>query len=221
MPRTKLLTARALHRTRPASPSSGAGPSVPPSVPQPSAWDDISHLMAAGDPLGRALLGDDPALGPAGDPVPRCIGRRRPGRTPAAFLLIEPAEPLMIRHPATGRTDDLQVELLLLRGFRRFLPGAAIPAAPPGWALSGCRSGLALRDHAGNVWAHVPVRPHLPWRDAAAQDGRVFVLFGPWLGVRTPCGVREAQYGPAQRAAELRAARIRGHVAAAAVAWRP
>lgn len=204
MPRTNLLIAHPHHRVRRPARSAAA-------VGVPAGWDDISTLVADGDPRGRALLGDEPDLGLTG----AATGR------PAAFLLVEPAEPVLVRQPVTGRTDDLQVELLIVRGFRRFLPGAAVPAPASGWALDRSPAGLELRDRAGNVWARVPAAPSPQWCAAADRDGHVVVIYGAWVGVRTPSGVRDAQYGPAQRAAELRAARNRGQVAVAAVAWRP
>jgi hypothetical protein len=209
VPRTNLLIAHPHHRAR-RGPRDAAAVGVRAS-PQLSDWDDISGLVADGDLRGRALLGDEPDLG-----LPDEAARR-----PAAFLLIEPAEPLMVRQPVTGRTDDLQVELLILRGFRRFLPGAPLPAPSSGWTLHDRTASLELRDDAGHVWARVPASPSPQWRAAADRDRHVVVLYGAWLGVRTPYGVRDAQYGPAQRAGELRAAGTRGHVAAAAVRFRP
>ncbi|GAA1800344.1 hypothetical protein HC028_16940 [Planosporangium flavigriseum] len=198
MPRTNLLTAHPHHRVRRVHPDVAA--------PGLSDWDGISTLVADGDLRGRALLGDDPALGPAGGAH--------------AYLLIEVAEPLMVRQPLTGRIDELQVELLILRGFSRYLPGADVPAPSSRWVLDHRAAGLELRDAAGNLWARVPADPDPEWLAAAGRDGHVVVLYGAWLGVRTPSGVRDSQYGPAQRAAELRAARPRGHVAVAAVPWR-
>lgn len=222
MPRTNLLAAHPHHRIRPARDdvvATGIGAS-----PRLADWDDISHLVAAGDALGRALLGDDPALGHAGEPARRCVrprfrGDHETADLPAAFLLIEPVEPFMVRQAATGRTDDLQVELLILRGFRRFLPGTPLPAPNSGWTLTNPPAGLELRDSASNEWAQVRVNPSPRWLAAAGRDGHVVVLYGAWLGVRPPCGVRDTQYGPAQRAAELRAARAWGQVAVAVVPW--
>jgi hypothetical protein len=191
----------------------------------PAEYEAIREAVVAGDIEGRALLGADPALELADEPIRRCVrppARRdgEPAGRGAAFLLIEPAEPLMVRQPATGRTDDLRVELLILHGFRRFRPGTPLPAPNPGWRLHNLQTALALRDRAGNEWARVPASPSPRWFAAAGRAGRVVVLYGAWLGVRTPCGVRDIQYGPAQRAAELRAARMRGHVAVATVPWR-
>lgn len=226
MPRTNLLTAHPHHRVRRAPHDAGAGGDA---SPPRSDWGDISNLVADGDIRGRALLGDDPALGLAGEPARRCTGpasRRDDERVhrPRAFLLIEPAEPLMVKQPETGRTDDLHVELLILRGFSRFRPGTPMPAPSSGWTLNNTTAALELRDNAGNEWAQVrtsrsPRCPGPRWLAAADRDGHVVVLYGAWLGVRTPCGVRDSQYGPAQRAGELRAARARGHVAVAVVPW--
>jgi hypothetical protein len=191
-------------------------------VPATADWDGISNLVAAGDTVGRALFGGDAALG-LGDAAlglgDAALGLGAAGS--AAFLLVELAEPLMVRQPATGRVDDLHVELILLRGFRRFLPGTPVPTPTPGWTLDAAVTGLDLRDGAGNLWARVRARPEPRWLAAADRDRHIVVLYGPWLGVRTPYGVREDQYGAAQRSAELRAARLRGQVAVAAVPWRP
>jgi hypothetical protein len=64
-----------------------------------------------------------------------------------------------------------------------------------------------------------PLMAGARWLAAAEELGRVVVLHGAWLGVRAPRGVRDNQYGAAQRAAEVRAARAQGHVAAAMVPY--
>jgi hypothetical protein len=164
-------------------------------------WGAISQLVAGCDTAARALTGDDPALGFTG---------------PAAVLLLEPSEPLLATDPATGRAHDLQVELLVRRGFQRFLPGTPVPAPLPGWSVRVGPAGLELNDGAGNPWACPEIVPDPSW--LSHVDDRVLVLYGPLLGVRPPRGVPDAQYGPAQRAGELRGARTRGLVAAALIA---
>ncbi|GAA2592922.1 hypothetical protein GCM10010399_24450 [Dactylosporangium fulvum] len=182
-----------------------ATPTLPPPVPD---WSTIGHLMADSQTVGRALLADDPAL-----------GWTAAGVRPAAILLLEPAEPLMAVDPPTGRTFDLQVELLVRRGFGRFPLDAPVPAPLPGWTVQIGPVGLELLDAGGNVWSAAGVTPGPRWLSTVDECGYVQVLYGAWLGVRTPRGVRADQYGPARRAAELRAARMRGLVAAATVAW--
>jgi hypothetical protein len=191
-------------------------------------WESISQLIAAsGELAGRALLSDDPALGfdyhrrPLNGqcrPVPD-----RPGRPhgPLAVLLIEPADALMVWNPVTNRRRDLLAELLVQRGFHRFAMDMPIPGPRAGWTLEFRATALALRDRGANVWARPGVMPNEPWRVAAASHGYVLVLVGSCLGVRIPEGIPSGQYGPRQRAAELKQGRLCGLVVAAAVPWRP
>jgi len=168
-------------------------------------WDHIIDLVTDARHEGRAVLGDDPALDLGGTPLP--------------VLLVEPTETLMATDPGTGRTIELQVELIVMRGFSRFPTGAPAPARTPDWSLHSAPDGLELVD--GNaVWTQVAACPDAAWRSAAAAGGQVLVLYGALLGVHTPRGVPHDQYGPEQRAAELRAGRSLGLVAAATVAWR-
>src|SRR6266540_1008008 len=108
MPASRLLTGPV-----PASDQRTGAP------PRPD-WVAISRLMAGGGTAGRILPGDDPALG---------------FTAPVPVLLVEPFEPLMAADPETGRTCDLQVELLVRRGFARFPLGAAPPRPLAGWRL--------------------------------------------------------------------------------------
>ncbi|GAA1577699.1 hypothetical protein GCM10009827_119370 [Dactylosporangium maewongense] len=186
-----------------------AQPSVtPPCTPPGPDWTTISRLMAGCETAGRPLLADDPSLGWTVNNV-----------RPAAILLLEPAEPLMAVDPQTRRTFDLQVELLVRGGFGRFPLDASSPVTLPGWSVRLGPSGLELMDASGDVWAAPNVTPGPRWMSTVDDHGQVSVLYGAWLGVRAPRYVSAYQYGPAQRAAELRAARIRNLVAAATVCW--
>jgi hypothetical protein len=212
-------------RTLAAAPRRFAGPLAPPPFPAAAApdWTAISGLVAGGDTAGRALLAGDPALGrrppdlragPAGlrgDPAGL--------RGDPAVLLLEPAEPLMAADPASGRTYDLQVELLVRGGFGHFPLDAPAPAVPAGWRVRLGPAGLELVDGDANVWARPGTLPEPRWLSTVDEHGHVLVLYGAWLGVQAPRSVRADQYGPSQRAAELRDARMRGLVAAAMVAW--
>jgi hypothetical protein len=191
-------------------------------------WTSISQLIAAsGELVGRTLLSDDPALGfndhsrPLNDQglvATDSVGR--PHR-PLAVLLLEPADALMVWNPVTNQRRDLLAELLVQRGFHRFAVDMPMPGPQAGWRLDVEASQLALRDHNANVWARPVIMPDKPWLVAAAGHGYVLVLFGSCLGVRIPHGVRSGQYGPRQRAAELKQGRLCGLVVAAAVPWRP
>ena len=169
--------------------------------------DPVRLLLTGGVTPGRALLGDDPALGflaPAGLPV----------------LLLEPVETFMALDP-TGRDCELQTEVLVQQGFQRFEPGADPVGELSGWTVRQAVGQLQLRDGAGELWAYSYVRPGRRWLDAAADaHGRALVVYGTMIGVRAPRGVRAGQYAPAHRAAELQTARGRGLVAAAILTWR-
>lgn len=167
------------------------------------AWDQISRLFAGEVVAGLSLLGDDPMVG---------LTERRP------ILLLETSDTMLVRDPATDRTYELQVELLARQGFRRLTPETAVPEPLPGWTLRPRSGQLELTDQHGNPWVTADITPDGDWL-AAASEGQVVVLYGACLGVCPPGGVPLSQYGPPQRAAELRFARRQGFVAAATVAW--
>jgi hypothetical protein len=152
------------------------------------------------------VLGDDPALGlawPLGLPV----------------LLLEPVE-TFIAVDATGRTCELQAEVLVQQGFQRFGPDADTVLELPGWSVR--RTPTRLQVCAGSeLWAYTYVRPGRRWLDAAGVHGRVLVVFGALVGVRAPRGVPAVQYAAEHRARELATGRARGLVAAAVLDWSP
>jgi hypothetical protein len=162
-------------------------------------------LLSGGVTPGRAVLGDDPALGLA-----------EPSELPV--LLLEPVESFMALDPS-GYRRELQTELLVQRGFQRFGPGEHTIQPQPGWCLRRTPTRLALLDEAGETWLHTFVRPGRRWLAAAAEHGAVLVVYGTMVGVRAPRGVPAVQYAVAYRAAELQAARARGLVAAAVLPW--
>jgi hypothetical protein len=189
-----------------------------PTADQVPDWHRISRLVAGDDTVGRALLGDDPALGLAGAGAANAAGAGH--LRAAAFLLIEPVEPVLVREPDTGQVSDLNVDLLVQRGCRRLRPDAAVPP-PAGWSLCAGPAWFKLCDAAGQAWAYPAATAPNEWWLAADRLGYVVVLYGAWLGVRVPRGVPGDRFGPAQRAAELRAGRSRGLVAATTAVWRP
>jgi hypothetical protein len=166
-------------------------------------WTTVSELMAGGAVEARTLMSDDPAAGLGGTALP--------------VLLLECADPMMATDPDTGGLFELQTELLIRRGFDRFTLDAATPRPLTGWAVTPAPDGLELLDDGGSVWAYAETTPDPRWSTAAATTRQVLVLYGAWLGLRPPKAVRESQYGPSQRAAELRAGRSLRLVAAATV----
>jgi len=167
------------------------------------AWEEISRLLAGEVVDGLALSGDDPMVG---------LADHRP------ILLLETSDTMMLGDPVTSRRFELRVELLALCGFRRLTPEAGVPDPLDGWTLRRRGRRLELTDQHGNTWAVTITSVSQEWLAAAAR-GQVLVLYGTCLGVRAPRGVPDSQYGPPQRAAELRAGRHLGLVAAAAVTW--
>jgi hypothetical protein len=171
----------------------------------PPVWERIQRLFAEDAVAGQALPGDDPVA---------ALNQRLP------ILLIEPSDTLLVKDEATHRTYELQVELLTLRGFRRLTPDAGVPGLLSGWNLHRAAGALELRDPYRDLWARVDVTPDSRWL-ADASEGEVVVLYGACLGIRPPQGIPSWQYGPQARAAELRAGRRHGLVAAATVSWLP
>ena len=167
--------------------------------------DPGRQLLSGGVTPGRAVLGDDPALGFAVPPVP-------------PVLLLEPVETFMAVDPS-GRGCELQAELLIQQGFQRLGPGDDAVVGLPGWSVARTPTQVRLRDGDGELWAYSYVRPGRRWLDTAGAQGRVLVVFGALVGVRAPRGVPAVQYAAAHRAAELQAGRARGIVAAAVLAW--
>jgi hypothetical protein len=167
---------------------------------------DPGRLLLAGAVTpGRALLGDDPALGLVPPAIP-------------PVLLMEPVD-TFLAVDAAGRRRELRTELLVQQGFQRFGPDTGTVGELSGWTLSAFPGRMLLCDGTGEVWAHTDVRPSRAWRSAADAYERVLVVYGTFVGVRAPRGVPAAQYAPAHRAAELQTGRARGLVAAAVVTW--
>jgi hypothetical protein len=162
-------------------------------------------LLSGGVTPGRAVLGDDPALGLAQPPA-------------LPVLLLEPVETFMAVDP-TGRSCELQTELLVQQGFQRFGDAPVEPLR--GWTVRRTTSQMQMRDETGELWAHTYVRPGRRWLDTANAHGQVLVIYGTLVGVRAPRGVPAVQYAAAHRAAELHTGRARGLVAAAVLTWQP
>jgi hypothetical protein len=161
-------------------------------------------LLTASTTPGRALPGDDPALGLTPVPAP-------------PVLLLEPAETFLAVDPS-GTRRELQTEILVQQGFQRFGVDAGTVRGLAGWTLH-CTPGgeVLLRDGAGEVWVRSDARVGRSWYTTAQAYGQVLVVYGALVGVRAPRGVPAAQYAPARRAAELHAGRLQGLVAAALV----
>jgi hypothetical protein len=168
--------------------------------------DPERELLAVERTPGRAVSGDNPALGPeplAGYPV----------------LLLEPAEAFTVVDPASGRVREMQAEILVRQGFERLQPHGAEPGRLDGWTVNRAGGQLQVRDERGELWAYTSVRPGATWLAEAERLGAVLVVYGALVGVRAPRGVAAGHYGARQRAAELAAGRTRGFVAAARLDW--
>jgi hypothetical protein len=170
-----------------------------------SSLDPGRMLLSGGVTPGRAVLGDDPALGLAQPPAP-------------PVLLLEPVETFMAVDPL-GRSRELQTELLIQQGFQRYDEDTVQPL--PGWTVRRTASQLQVRDDHGELWAHTYVRPGRRWLETAAAHGQVLVVYGTLIGVRAPRGVPTVQYAASHRAAELQTGRAKGLVAAAVLSWQP
>lgn len=169
--------------------------------------DPERRLLAGAGTPGRALLGTDPALGD------RATSQR-------PVLLLEPVDAFSVIDPVSGQAREMQAEVLVRQGFQRIGLEGAAPYLP-GWTIGRRATQLQVRDDLDELWAYTSIRPGPDWLAAAAEHGAILVVYGALVGVRAPRGIRAAQYGPRQRAAELHAGCARGFVAAAILDWRP
>lgn len=160
-------------------------------------------LLTATTTAGRALPGDDPALGLTPPPA-------------LPVLLLEPAETFLAVDPS-GTRRELQAEILVRQGFQRFGMDAGPVRGLAGWTLSCAPGEVLLRDGTGEVWVRSDARVSRPWYATAQAYGQVLVVYGALVGVRAPRGVPPTRYAPTHRAAELHAGRVQGLVAAAVV----
>jgi hypothetical protein len=160
-------------------------------------------LLTASTTPGRALPGDDPALGLTPAPAP-------------PVLLLEPAETFLAVDPS-GTRRELQTEILVQQGFQRYGADVGTVRGLAGWTLHCAPGEVLLRDGIGEVWVRSDARTGRSWCATAQAYGQVLVVYGALVGVRAPRGVPAAQYAPAHRAAELHAGRVQGLVAAALV----
>lgn len=132
-------------------------------------------------------------------------------------VVFEPKKVVGATYPHTGETVELQIENIVLSGFRR-LSGDAEEEIPrlPAWSVRRTAIGVELWDH-GGIWARADVLPDGDWLQAAETHGRVLVVYGVLCGT----GTSEGQIGASIGRAELLArASQNGFVAAATVSWR-
>jgi hypothetical protein len=139
------------------------------------------------------------------------------GGGPIPVVVFEPQTVVGATFPGLGRTSEVQVDSIVLSGFRHLSPdaGADIPRLPT-WTVRQTVMGLELWDR-GGIWARADVVPEDEWLRAAERHGRVLVVYG------VLCGVQQGEGQPLTeqvRSALFRAACQKGFVAAATVAWR-
>lgn len=139
------------------------------------------------------------------------------GGGPLPVAMFEPRQTVAGIDPHTNRAIELQVDGIIKCGFGRLLLGAAVQAPHlPLWSVRRKTHVLELWD-AGGIWARANTTPNDDWLAAADRHGRVFVVYGPMCGVRSPNGLH---YPERDRQDELDRARQAGIVAAATVTWR-
>lgn len=144
----------------------------------------------------------------------RDIAQPEPGqRWPVALI-----EPVNYR---ALQLDDLVYLLTMAIASKLGLappqPGTTPPTAV-NWTL---RDGprCELLDPTGTVLAEFRHAPNRQWQAAARTRGKVLVLYGGELGVRTPASVAAAEYDNRARDAELHASLATGTVLAGIVSY--
>ena len=133
-------------------------------------------------------------------------------------LLLEPRKCAISRNTETGVTREEQIEAIITAGFERLLYPALRIQQESGWKITMIGQTIRLMDPAGGLWAEGKHARDERWLSQARWLGWVLVIYGPFVGVRTPQG--QDNYDDAARLEELRDARQRGLVAAALVRWR-
>ena len=191
------------------------GPGHRPRIPA-GASIDLTVMAEVADDVETevaVLLSDDPALA-IGAPVPGTLDADgEPVRLPV--VLFEPRRGLGATR-GDGSRQELQAEAIIQAGFTRWRP-TAVFNEEPGWSVRQTLHGLELWEGDG-LWARGTSKPNIAWSAAAGRLGAVLAVYGVRLGVRAP---QHGPWGSAERAAELRAGRAAGIVAAALVPWRP
>jgi len=194
-------------------------------VLDPRDLDSLTEVVQPDMP-GRATYLTDPVLG-HGQPVSgigpggRLLTEDNGTTEPLPVVLFEPAHAVVLQNTGTGLMQEARIEGIIAAGFGRIPPHPVWTVRPAlGWEVRRRAGELVLRDGGGEIWATSKITPDPAWVSAAASYQHVIVFFGPQLGVRVPPGTSPADYATARRAAEFQAARRRGLVAAATVAWR-
>ncbi|HEY0695196.1 MAG TPA: hypothetical protein VGD71_39935 [Kribbella sp.] len=132
-------------------------------------------------------------------------------------LLVEPEKAAAIsNNTSPGPPREMQVESIIMAGFIRYVAGAESPPERSDWSGRPTATGLELWD-AGGVWARGALTVDEHWISAAQGHGRILVLYGPRVGVRTPPG--DVDYTETDRQTELTESRQAGLVAAALIPW--
>lgn len=131
-------------------------------------------------------------------------------------VLFEPRQAIGLQQHG-GPALEAQAEAIIAAGFTRFTDGAA-PTALSSWSVQETESGLELWEQ-GGIWARATLDADHAWRQAAAAQGTVRVLYGVRSGVRAP--EHQQGYTEQQREGELSESRSCGIVAAARVPWIP
>lgn len=130
-------------------------------------------------------------------------------------VLFEPRAAVGLRARGFG-TREAQAEGIIIAGFSRFLPDSTAVPRLQSWSVRRTPEGLELWDE-GGIWARAELSIDDEWLAAVETHQVVRVVYGVFVGVRTPHG--RVSYTDTDRETELLHARRSGIVAVAEVPW--
>jgi hypothetical protein len=172
--------------------------------------DDIEAQVADIKVQARASFADHRAVG-LRSASPADSSERLP------VLLLEPRYMLVRDKLDSGSRREMRVESAIGRGLERMGTGDTLPLSDArDWRVIGAPGVVELLGPFGEPVARGPMKfpPH--WLAEADRIGRVLVIYGPLIGVRSPNG---RPYNDLDRLAELDKSRRDGIAAWGIVAW--
>lgn len=184
-----------------------AGHGAPPGAEVVRSTADLERELDDLGVCGKATFSDDPALR-----LPWTIPDQ-PGQ-PFPVLLLEPRRMIGMARGDSGVKTEARVEVVIGSGMHRLTTADTAPDVARDWLVRPISGGVELTNPFGQVIATSTLSIPKRWREQAGTTGRVIVIFGPMIGVRSPEG---RPYDDLDRHAELQNSRRQGFAAAGQV----